>query len=126
MKPEVAKAQLEAEQPGAGPGPAGGPEPAPGGGAPLPGPGNGPEPPAPALPSRFYASVELNPDCLGRDAGRIAEEVLQHLTVLPGSKVRVTFEIDAEVPDGVSEDTQRVVTENCQTLKFKDHGFEAE
>ena len=66
----------------------------------------------------------MNPDRLGRDAGRIAEEVLQHLTTLPGSRVKVTLEIDAEISDGVAEDTQRVVTENCQTLKFKDHGFE--
>ena len=48
--------------------------------------------------------------------GKIAEEVLQHLTVLPKSKMRVTIEIDAEVPEGVAEDTQRVLTENCQTL----------
>ncbi len=38
--------------------------------------------------------------------------------------MRITVEIDAEVPDGVSEETQRVVSENCQTLKFKSHGFE--
>ena len=75
-------------------------------------------------PKRFFATVELDPDRAGRDAGRIAEEVLQHLTVLPKAKVRITVEIDAEVPDGVSEETQRVVSENCQTLKFKSHGFE--
>jgi hypothetical protein len=36
----------------------------------------------------------------------------------------MTVEIDAEIPDGVSEDTKRVVNENGQTLNFKDHGFE--
>ena len=66
----------------------------------------------------------IDPDRAARDMGKISEEVLQHLTVLPNAKMRVTVEIDAEAPDGVSEDTQRVVTENCQTLKFKDHGFE--
>ena len=44
--------------------------------------------------------------------------------MLPNSKVKVTVEIEAEVPDGVAEDTERVVTENCQTLRFKSHGFE--
>lgn len=36
----------------------------------------------------------------------------------------MTLEIEAEVPDGISEDTWRVVTENCQTLRFRSHGFE--
>jgi hypothetical protein len=55
---------------------------------------------------------------------KVAEEVLQHLTTLPGAKMSVTVEIEAEAPDGVSEEVQRVITENCQTLRFKSHGFE--
>ena len=98
--------------------------------APQPGPGEKPEEkPEPkskvkALPKRFFGTVDIDPDRAARDMGKIAEEVLQHLTVLPKAKMRVSVEIDAEAPEGVSEDTQRVVTENCQTLKFKDHGFE--
>jgi hypothetical protein len=38
------------------------------------------QPPAPILPRRFYASVEIDPNRAGRDVGRIAEEILQHLT----------------------------------------------
>jgi hypothetical protein len=34
------------------------------------------------------------------------------------------LEIDIEVPDGVPEDKVRVISENCNTLKFKGHGFE--
>jgi hypothetical protein len=60
----------------------------------------------------------------GRDAGRIAEEVLQHLTTLPGARVTVTLEIQADSPGGIPESTVRTVNENCRTLKFKDHGFE--
>ena len=56
--------------------------------------------------------------------GQIAEEVLQHLTTLPTSRVRVTVEIEAEVPGGVRDDVQRVINENCQTLRFRGHGFE--
>jgi hypothetical protein len=78
----------------------------------------------PDLPKRFFGAVELDPDRLGRDAGRIAEEVLQHLATLSGSRVSVTLEINAEVPEGVAEDLQRIVNENCQVLKFKAHGFE--
>lgn len=121
VKPDVARAQLEAErpQPGLGPGP--GPGPAtplkPGGPSPQ-------EPQHPTLPRRFYGTVELNPDRAGRDMGQVTEEVLQHLTTLPAAKVTVRVEIDAEIPNGVADDVQRVVNENCQTLRFKSHGFE--
>ena len=59
-----------------------------------------------------------------RDAGRIADEVISHLTVLIGSEVKVTLE--AEVPNGVPEHTVRTVTENSRPLKFQTHGFERE
>lgn len=73
---------------------------------------------------RFHGSVELNPIRVGLDASKIAEEVLAHLEGLVGSHVKVTLEISAEVPDGISENVVRVVSENCNTLKFKAHGFE--
>ncbi len=82
-----------------------------------------PEPGRPGPPRRFYASVAIDPDRAGRDVGRIAEEVLQHLTTLRGAKVKITLDVDAEIPEGVPDDVQRVVTENCQTLKFTTHGF---
>ncbi len=83
------------------------------------------EPPVTVL-RRFHGSVALDPSRTGRDAGRIAEEVLNHLATLRGARVTVTLEIQAEAPDGVPENTVRTVTENCRTLKFKDHGFEEE
>jgi hypothetical protein len=55
---------------------------------------------------------------LGRDAGNAAEEVVRHLSRLDGAKVRVTIEIEAEVPGGIPEDVVRTVMENCRTLKF--------
>ena len=45
---------------------------------------------------------------------------------LVGARVRVTLEIEAEIPDGVPENVVRVVTENSRTLKFESHGFEDE
>jgi predicted AAA+ superfamily ATPase len=119
VKPAKARAQLEAERPGPEIPP--GPPPGPG---PAPPPGPPPGPPTLELPSRFYGTVEVDANRAGRDVGRIGDEVLRHLVTLPRAKVTVTVEIAAEVPDGVSEDVQRVVTENCQTLKFKQHGFE--
>jgi predicted AAA+ superfamily ATPase len=81
---------------------------------------------APLAPKlgRFHGSVPVDPLRLGRDAGRIAEEVVQHLTGLVGARVDITIEIHAELPDGASDKLVRDVTENCRTLKFTDYGFE--
>jgi len=77
-------------------------------------------------PKRFHGSVKLDPARVGRDAGRIADEVISHLAGLVGANVRVILEIEAEVPDGVSETVVRTVTENSRTLKFDSQGFEKE
>ena len=63
-------------------------------------------------------------DRVSRDAGRIHEEVVQHLSGLPGVTVRVSMEIEAEIPAGASDDLVRTITENCRTLRFKSQGFE--
>lgn len=80
---------------------------------------------APPKPRRYHGSVELNSTRVGRDAGKIADEVVAHLVGLVGSRVRVTLEIEAEIPDGAPEHVVRTVTENSRTLKFGSHGFES-
>lgn len=76
------------------------------------------------LPKRFHGSVVLDPARVGRDAGKIADEVISHLSGLVGSSVKVTLEIEAEVPAGAPENVVRTVTENSRTLKFGSYGFE--
>ena len=123
VKPDIALKQQTAEAP---------PEPkvpgTPGDGPPSPGPeGQGKVPePAPRLPKRFHGTVQLDAARVGRDAGRIADEVIAHLEGLVGANVTVTLEIEATVPDGVSDNVVRTVTENSRALKFKSHGFEAD
>src|SRR5262249_7440572 len=126
VRPEVAAKQLEAEA--AKPGPDVAPVPRPHDGRlfEVEGPEEGG---APLLPpekrlARFHGSVALDATRLGRDAGKIAEEVVQHLTGLVGADVGVTLEIHAEIPEGVPDQVVRTVTENCRTLRFKQHGFE--
>ncbi len=85
-----------------------------------------PQPPQPKQKRRFYGSVELDSERINRDASTIADEVLQHLTSLIGSKVKVTLEIEAEVTEGIPDNVIRTVSENCQTLKFTSQGFEDE
>jgi hypothetical protein len=36
------------------------------------------------------------------------------------------LEIQADIPEEISDQVHRTVTENCRTLKFSDFGFEAE
>ncbi len=126
VKPDAAKRQKAAEQPtapsgvGVGPG-----QTATGTNGPLTDTAVPPGlTPAPSLPRRFHGSVGLDPTRVGRDAGRIADEVLSHLTGLVGSNVTVTLEVHADVQQGVPEKVVRTVTENCRTLKFQNHGFE--
>jgi hypothetical protein len=75
---------------------------------------------------RYHGSVKLDPERLGRDAGRIAEEIVQHLVALRGAHVEVTLDIAADIPGGAPEHVVRTVTENGRTLKFTSQGFEEE
>ncbi len=84
------------------------------------------EPEKPKKPVRFYGAVELDTTRISRDAGKITEEVIQHLTALSGCKAEVLLEIHIEVADGIPENVVRTVTENCRTLKFKTQGFDTE
>lgn len=128
VKPDVARRQLAAEVapvPGVG----AGAEPLAEPGFGSTGPGGretASPPPAQNQPKRFHGSVTLDTTRVGRDAGRIAEEVIAHLQGLVGAEVTVTLEIHADIPSGAPDNVVRAVTENCRTLKFSDHGFEKE
>jgi len=128
VKPDVAAKQLDAETPP----PPGTPAPAPASGAgklaPPSGLSDAAAPATAATPQlrRFHGSVHLDSARVGRDAGRIAEEVIAHLLGQMGAEVAVTLEIDARLPNGAADQLVRTVTENSRTLKFDSHGFEAE
>ena len=78
------------------------------------------------LPRRFFGTIRLDPIRAGRDMSVVTEEVVQHLSALPGAEVEVSVEISATVPDGVSETVRRIVDENCKALRFRSHEFEDE
>jgi len=75
---------------------------------------------------RFFASKRLDPVRAPRDVGQISEEVLSHLDQLETASVEITLEIKVDIPEGAPESLVRTVTENCNTLKFENHGFERE
>lgn len=82
--------------------------------------------PVAAQPKRFHGTVVLDATRVGRDASRIAEEVISHLVGLVGARVTVTIEVEAEMLGGAPDNVVRTVTENCRTLKFTSQGFEKE
>ena len=62
--------------------------------------------------------------CLFR--GVASSSHIAHLVGLVGASVRVTLEIEADIPNGAVENVVRIVTENSRTLKFDQAGFELE
>jgi predicted AAA+ superfamily ATPase len=119
VKPDVARRQMDAEAPQPLPEPS--PRPTPD----DPGPGPSPTAPERRL-RRFHGTVNLDSARVGRDASRIADEVIAHLAGQVGAEVTVTLEIEASLPAGASDQLVRTVTENSRTLKFTSHGFEKE
>ena len=63
-----------------------------------------------ARANRYHGTVVLDASRVGRDAGRIAEEVIAHLSGLVGTNVTVTLEIEATIPGGVPDNVVRTVT----------------
>lgn len=86
--------------------------------------GTGVEVPLERSPKRFHGTVELDAVRINRDAAQIANEIIQHLTRLNGVQVKITLEIEANIPDGTPDDVVRTVMENCRTLKFNNQAFE--
>lgn len=75
---------------------------------------------------RFYGSVQLDPSRLNRDFGRVAQEVIAHLTGLVDARVEISVEVRAEHKEGFPDDVVRTVSENAKTLKFDPQGFDPE
>jgi len=134
VKPDVARRQMDAEVPtttGVGNGANGGAEgggTATGGATPEPTVvgGNGEPPGRAPLLRRYHGTVILDSARVGRDASRIADEVIAHLVGQIGAKVTVTLEIEASIPSGASDQIVRTVTENSRSLRFESHEFERE
>lgn len=89
--------------------------------------GTGGSAPANTKPKRFHGSIILDASRVGRDAGKVAEEVIAHLVGLVGANVTVALEISVEIPEGAPDNVVRTVTENARTLGFEPGcGFEKE
>jgi predicted AAA+ superfamily ATPase len=78
-----------------------------------------------ARPRRYHASIDLDPQ-KPSDVSKIYNEVISHFTSasLFGITVKVSLEIEADNEEGFGDNIVRIVSENGNSLKFKQHGFE--
>lgn len=84
----------------------------------------GPEPPGPALPTRFWGTITLNPDRMVKHADQVLGEVAERIGAAPGARMKVTIEIEVEASKGFDDAVQRTVNENAATLGFEQASFE--
>lgn len=125
IKPDVAEAHRPAPAPQ--PDVTGGPEetsgePVDAGEQPI---GGAPEQPAPERkPTRFAGAVMISPERPARDMHQIVEAIVEQLTTLPGSQVKLRLEIEAEVPSGLERTKVRTLVENATTLGFIEKSIE--
>lgn len=81
-----------------------------------------PSPPKPK--TRYYGSVQIDPQRAMRDLSQIADEIIVRLASLPGADVKITVEIESVRGEGFDDSTVRTISENSRTLNFTDHGFD--
>ncbi|MGN6772552.1 MAG: DUF499 domain-containing protein [Rhizobiaceae bacterium] len=98
------------------------PAPVPGGSM-MPGGGvDGPSSPtsqANDKPTRFFGSVNIDVDRPVKSFDAILNAVILELQRNPGTKVKLTLEIEADAPEGFDEGDIGVVRDNARQLKFK-------
>ncbi len=87
--------------------------------------GGTPQPPPPEKkPTRFTGSVMISSERPAREIHQIVEAIVEQLTTLPGSSVKLKLEIDAEVPSGLDRAKVRTLIENANTLGFIEKSME--
>lgn len=87
----------------------------------VPTPGKPPGPsvtytPAPA--KSFIGSASVSPSLAKMKLVQIAEEIISLLASDPNATVTVRIELEAQFPNGASDQTKRAVSENAKTLGF--------
>ena len=81
------------------------------------------EPPKLHLPSRYVASVKLDPTRASLQMSAFVEEVMSHLQARLGAQIEMTLEVQVNAPGGIDESTARIVLENSAALKVEKPGL---
>ena len=95
-----------------------------GGAVPTPPEPGGKTQPTKPQPTRFFASIAINPDRAGLEVARIMDGLLVELTRTTGSTLRLTLELEGiSTEQGYPEDVVKVVKANAHDLKLDDKSF---
>jgi len=89
-----------------------------------PGPADGPGPATPRKPKRFYGSVEIDTSRPVKAFDAVLNAVVMELQRTPGTRVKLTLEIEAEAPEGFDDADVGVVRDNAKQLKFRPEATE--
>ena len=66
----------------------------------------------------FYGSIEINPSTAKMCMVQVAEEIISLLASDPQAVLKITVEINADFPEGASDQIKRAVSENATSLEF--------
>ncbi len=72
----------------------------------------------------FYGSAEVNASTAKMRLVQIAEEIISVLGSDPNATVKITLEVNADFPNGASDQIKRAVSENAGSLGFKTKTWE--
>ena len=89
-------------------------------------PSRGPNGPARRCCPRPRAKITLDPNRPTTQVSNIAQSILSELDRAHGTRMKLTFDIDAETMQGFPEDVESIVRDNAASLRITDFGFEGE
>lgn len=75
-------------------------------------------------PKSFYGSADVNPATAKMRLVQLAEEIIGNLVADPLADLKITVEINANFPNGASDQIRRAVSENAKSLGFKTSTWE--
>lgn len=78
----------------------------------------------PVSDKSFFMSVKLDNTRVIRDLQKYLDEVITHLSSVEGCEVELSLEVSAQTAAGFPQETVRIVSENCRTLRVDNFGFE--
>ncbi len=79
---------------------------------------------SPPQKTRFYGHVETDSTRFFRSTDDIEKEILKHLNILTGTKIKITIHIEASNSEGFSPEIERTLRENGRTLGFGNIEFD--
>ena len=65
----------------------------------------------------FTASLKLDPQKAGLQTSQFMDEVMSHLQALTDSEINMSVEVEVKAPNGIDNETIRIVIENSAALK---------